>query len=128
VSPPALTTLEAVERACLAKAGALLDYPFGPGTLVFKLGGRTGGRMFALVPADAETLEISLKCEPELAELLRANYDAVRPGYHLDKRHWNTVRLDGSVSDDTLLQLIDISYELVAAKLSAAQRRALAGS
>jgi len=125
VTRPALTTLDAVERACLAKAGALLDRPFGPDTLVIKVGGRRGGRMFALLAETAEPPAISLKCDPELSELLRAGYPAVSPGYHLDKRHWITVRLDGSLPDSYLLELIDMSYRLVFARLSAARRRAL---
>lgn len=124
---PTLTTLDAVERACLAKAGALLDRPFGPGALVVKVGGRKGGRMFALIAEEADPVAVSLKCDPELSELLRASFDAVQPGYHLNKRHWITVRLDGSLPDATLLELIDMSHGLVVAKLSAAARRALSG-
>jgi len=125
VPRPTLTTLNAVERACLAKAGALRDRPFGAGTLVVKVGGRKGGRIFALIAEDREPPAISLKCEPELSELLRSSYDAVRPGYHLNKRHWITVTLDGSLPDAYLLELIDMSHRLVVAKLGAAARRAL---
>ncbi len=121
MDPPSLTDLDAVERVCLARPGATADHPFGPDTRVF----RVGGRMFALVATRARPLELSLKCEPDLAVALRARYAAVGPGYHLNKRHWNTVVLDGSVPDEHVRELIELSYELVVAKLDRATRRAL---
>jgi predicted DNA-binding protein (MmcQ/YjbR family) len=81
--------------------------------------------MFALVPLGAEPGNVSLKCDPDLAGDLRRRYTAITPGYHLNKRHWNTVSLDGSVPDEELLELIDHSYDLVVAGLTKAQRRAL---
>ncbi len=128
MSARAFITAEAARRACLAKPGAFLDRPFGPGTLVFKVGRRGAGRMFALMPASGDPLEISLKCDPELAVALRSRYPAVRPGYHLNKRHWNTIRLDGSVPDAHLAELIELSYVLVVRKLDAAARAVLTGS
>ncbi len=105
---------------CLAKRGATDGYPFGPGALVMKV----GGKIFAILGEDAEPPTISLKCEPELATLLRDSYDAVRPGYHLDKRHWITVTLDGSVGRE-VVDWIDDSYDLVVDGLPKRVRREL---
>jgi predicted DNA-binding protein (MmcQ/YjbR family) len=101
--------LEALRAHCLAKPGASAGHPFGPGVLVMKV----GGKIFAIVGADEEPLTVSLKCEPEIAVVLRASHRAVRPGYHLNKRHWNTVTLDGSVEDDRIREWVDDSYDLV---------------
>jgi predicted DNA-binding protein (MmcQ/YjbR family) len=106
-------TAARVRRACLELPGAREDFPFGAGVSVFKV----GGKMFALSRLGARPLTVSLKCEPELAEQLRATYPAVRPGYHLNKRHWNTVEIDGSLADRLLLDLIEDSYDLVVAGL-----------
>lgn len=111
-----------VIAACDALPGSVEDYPFGDGVAVFKV----GGRMFALVTLDAPPGSVSLKCEPDLALDLRGQYAAVTAGYHLDKRHWNTITLDGSVPDDELLGLVDHSYELVVARLPKAVRDKLA--
>jgi predicted DNA-binding protein (MmcQ/YjbR family) len=97
-------------QACKSCPDAVETHPFGPDTAVYKV----GGKMFALIPASADPPTISLKCDPEWAEVLRNAYDAVRPGYHLNKKHWNTVVLDGSVPDDELTELIEHSYTLVA--------------
>jgi predicted DNA-binding protein (MmcQ/YjbR family) len=106
---------------CLAKPGSAEDYPFGDEVAVFKV----AGRMFALVPLGPPPGSVSLKCDPDLAAGLRTRYAAITPGYHLNKRHWNTVALDGSVPDEELLELIDHSYELVVARLTRAQRNEL---
>jgi predicted DNA-binding protein (MmcQ/YjbR family) len=106
---------------CLDKPGAVDEYPFGPDALVIKV----LGKMFALIAEDAEPVRISLKCDPELAVVLRDNYDAVTPGYHLNKRHWNTVIDDGSVTDDELRDWIDDSYDLVVAGLPRKDRDTL---
>lgn len=108
--------------ACGAKPGSAEGYPFGDEIAVFKV----AGRMFALVSLDQPPGSVSLKCDPHWAVSLRARYAAVTPGYHLNKRHWNTVTLDGSVSDEELLELIDHSYELVVARLTRAARNGLA--
>ena len=108
---------------CGAFPGAVQDYPFGDAVAVFKV----GGRMFALVPLDGEPGSVNLKCDPELAVTLRAQYPAVRPGYHQNKRHWNTVALDGSVEDDVVRGLIADSYDLVVAGLPRAVREELGG-
>jgi predicted DNA-binding protein (MmcQ/YjbR family) len=93
--------------------GATEERPFGPETSVFKV----AGRIFALSALASPPLRVSLKCEPELAERLRATYPAIRPGYHLNKRHWNTVTLDGTVSDPMALDMLEDSYDLVVAGL-----------
>lgn len=110
-----------VIEACLAKPGSAEDYPFGDGVAVFKV----AGKMFALVPLGESPASVSLKCDPGLAAGLRRKYPAVTPGYHLNKRHWNTVTLDGSVPEEELLDLIDHSYQLVVASLTKAVRATL---
>jgi predicted DNA-binding protein (MmcQ/YjbR family) len=106
---------------CLSYGGAEETFPFGPETSVFKV----AGKMFALSQLGADSLRISLKCEPGLAEALREAHPAVIPGYHLNKRHWNTVILDGSLPDETIHDLIEDSYDLVVSKLPQARRRSL---
>jgi predicted DNA-binding protein (MmcQ/YjbR family) len=106
---------------CLSFTGAEETFPFGPLTSVFKV----TGKMFALSQLGADSLRVSLKCEPALAEALRETYAAVIPGYHLNKRHWNTVILDGSLPDETIREMIEDSYDLVVSKLARADRRAL---
>ncbi len=112
---------DSVLAACGGKPGAVEDYPFGDEVAVFKV----AGRMFAMVPLGGVPGSVSLKCDPELATSLRGRYDGISPGYHLNKRHWNTVTLDGSVPADEVLELIDHSYDLVVARLSRAQRSQL---
>ena len=104
--------------ACSTEPGAVEEYPFGDEVAVFKV----AGRMFALVPLGEVPGSVSLKCDPDLAVGLRGRYAGVRPGYHLNKRHWNTVTLDGSVPEEEVLELIEHSYELVVARLTKAQR------
>jgi predicted DNA-binding protein (MmcQ/YjbR family) len=111
-----------VMAACAAKPGSVEDYPFGDGVAVYKV----AGKMFALVPVAEEPASVSLKCDPDLAESLRDRYAGITPGYHLNKRHWNTVVLDGSVPGDEVTELIDQSYDLVVASLTRAQRDQLA--
>ena len=98
---------------CLAQNGAIEDFPFGPRTSVFKV----AGKMFALSQLDGEPLQVSVKCEPELAVELRETYDAIGPGYHLNKRHWNTITLDGSLEDRFVRDLVEDSYDLVVSAL-----------
>ena len=112
---------DGLRRRCLARAGAVEGYPFGPETAVFKV----RGKIFAISRLAGDPLEVSLKCEPELAEQLRASYPAIRPGYHLNKRHWNTVTLDGSVPDGTVEDMLEDSYDLIVAKLPRRARREL---
>jgi predicted DNA-binding protein (MmcQ/YjbR family) len=101
-----------------ALPGSTEEYPFGPHVAVYKL----GGKIFALVPVDASPPSISLKCEPEYAAGLRDIYDSIKPGYHLNKRHWNTITLDGSVPEDLVLDLVRHSYGLIMASLPKAWR------
>jgi predicted DNA-binding protein (MmcQ/YjbR family) len=110
-----------VLAACAGLAGAIEDYPFGDGVAVFKV----GGKMFAIVSLGEPPGDVSLKCEPELAEALRARHASVIPGYHLNKRHWNTVALDGTVPDAELAAMIEHSYERVLAGLPKAVRQSL---
>jgi predicted DNA-binding protein (MmcQ/YjbR family) len=93
--------------------------PFGPDVLVYKV----GGKMFAATPSVGAT--VTLKCDPDWARALRAEHPAVAPGYHLNKRHWNTVRLDGSVPSDLVLEMLEHSYTLVVDSLPRAQREGL---
>jgi predicted DNA-binding protein (MmcQ/YjbR family) len=106
---------------CAGLPGAVEDYPFGEGVAVFKV----GGRMFALVLLEASPGSVNLKCDPALALELRGRYLSVRPGYHQNKRHWNTVELDGSLDDGELRWMIEHSYELVVAGLPRAVRARL---
>lgn len=96
---------------CMAFKGVEETFPFGPDARVYKV----MGKMFALVPVKktGETPSISLKCDPELADVLRQTYAAVEPGYHLNKRHWNTITVDGAIPDDEVHEMIDNSYALV---------------
>ena len=98
---------------CLQQGGAIEDFPFTAEHSVFKV----AGKMFALSALAREPLEVSVKCEPELAVELRNSYPAIRPGYHLNKRHWNTVTLDGSLADQLVRDLIEDSYDLVVSGL-----------
>jgi predicted DNA-binding protein (MmcQ/YjbR family) len=110
-----------LRKRCLSFPGSEESFPFGPENSVFKV----AGKIFALSHLTAEPLRISLKCEPGLAEQLRKAHPAVIPGYHLNKRHWNTVIIDGSLPDQTIADLIEDSYDLVVSALSRARKRAL---
>lgn len=111
----------ALQAYVLAKPGATETYPFGPQPLVAKV----MGKMFALLAQTSTPPQISLKCDPAMAQFLRDEYPAVQAGYHLDKRHWNTVTLDGSVPADELRGMVDESYMLVVQGLTRAQRHLL---
>ena len=109
-----------VKARCLAFPGAVEDFPFNDEVSVFKV----GGKMFALCSLDGRPLQLSLKCEPELAVQLRSSYPAITAGYHLNKRHWNTLTLDGSLPDDLVTDLLGDSYDLVVATLPKSRRPA----
>lgn len=109
----------AVVATCRGLPAATEGFPFGEGALVFKV----GGKMFAIVGASS----VSLKCDPVYAAAFREQYSSVTAGYHLDKRHWNTVELDGSVPAEVLTDWIQDSYDLVVDGLPRAQRQALRG-
>ena len=111
---------------CLAKPRVTEGTPFGETVLVFKI----GGKMFALAALDEVPTTVNLKCDPDLALDLRDRYEQVTPGYHMNKRHWNTVEIEGGITDAELREMIDHSYDLVArslpkprAKVAARSRR-----
>ena len=104
--------IEEFREYCLLKNDVTECFPFDNVTLVFKV----KGKMFALTSTDDEEFSINLKCDPEIAIDLREHYPCVLPGYHMDKKHWNTVFVDGTVDDKLLKEWIDNSYELVLKK------------
>jgi predicted DNA-binding protein (MmcQ/YjbR family) len=106
-------TPDELHAACLALNGAVETFPFNPETSVFKV----EGKVFALSALDGVPLSVSLKCDPELAIRLRAEYEGITPGWHLNKKHWNTVLLDGSVPEKLVREMIEDSYDLVVAGL-----------
>ena len=112
---------EQLRARCRAFPGVEEAFPFGAVNSVFKV----AGKMFALSRLDGSPLRVSLKCDPVLAERLREAHPAVLPGYHLNKRHWNTVIIDGSLSDELIGDMIEDSYDLVVSKLPQARRRSL---
>jgi predicted DNA-binding protein (MmcQ/YjbR family) len=105
--------LDAFREYCLSKAGATEGTPFGEDVLVFKV----GGKMFALAALDEVPARVNLKCDPDLALELRDRYEQVRPGYHMNKKHWNTVEIDSGISEAELRKMIDHSYDLVVKRL-----------
>ena len=98
---------------CLSKPRATEGTPFGPDVLVFKV----SGKMFALAALDEVPTTVNLKCDPDLALELRDRYEQVTPGYHMNKRHWNSVEIEGGIPDRELRKMIDHSYDLVARSL-----------
>ncbi len=105
----------------LSKPESREDFPFYPDVAVFKV----KGKMFATLSEEKGVVRCNLKCDPEQAEALRMLFDGVKPGYHMNKRHWNTVMFDGSVPDHEIERLIDHSYSLVFSKLKKSERHAL---
>ncbi len=105
-------TLEDLQTYCAKKAGVSWDTPFGPDVLVF----RVMGKMFALAPISVFDT-VNLKCDPERAIELRERYEGITPGYHMNKQHWNTVDITGSVPEKLIRELVDHSYDLVRASL-----------
>ena len=109
---------------CLSKPQTTESTPFGEDVLVFKV----GGKIFALAALDEVPVTANLKCDPDLALELRDRYEQVRPGYHMNKKHWNTVELDSGIPDTELRKMIDHSYDLVAEKLRKPRTTAAARS
>ena len=105
--------IETFHAYCMAKPGVEETFPFGETTLVFKV----MGKMFALTGLDAEEFKVNLKCDPDRAVLLREQYADVRPGWHMNKHHWNTVHFEGELDESLLFELIDHSYALIVASL-----------
>jgi predicted DNA-binding protein (MmcQ/YjbR family) len=104
--------IETLREYCLSKPGAEEAQPFGPDTLVFKV----KGKIFLITGFDSEPFRFNVKCDPDKAIELREEYSCVLPGYHMNKKHWNTIIVDGSVSSKQLKEWIDHSYELVMGK------------
>ena len=110
-------THKELEEYLLSMPGAWLDYPFGEGTAVYKVGHKDvpgeQEKMFAIIAEDSKPLRVSLKCDPQLAIVLRDKYETVVPGYHLNKRHWNTIICTGQLGDEDIKDLVRLSYRLV---------------
>ncbi len=114
-------TADELKSLCLGFAGTREEFPFDETNSALKV----AGKIFALSRLDAQPLRVSLKCDPDLAVQLRASYPSITSGYHLNKRHWNTMVLDGSVPDHLLRDMIEDSYDLVVAGLPRARREQL---
>jgi len=114
-------TFKALRDYCRSKPGTTEEFPFGEETLVFKV----MGKIFALTGVERLPLAVNLKCDPDLAVELRDRWPAVQPGYHMNKAHWNTVELDGSIPAEKVREMIDHSYGLVVAGLKKAERQRL---
>jgi len=108
-------------KYCLSKPFATEGTPFGPDVLVFKV----RGKMFALAALEEVPTTVNLKCEPDLALDLRDRYEQVQPGYHMNKKHWNTVEIESGIPDAEVRNMIDHSYELVIKSLPKAERKKL---
>jgi predicted DNA-binding protein (MmcQ/YjbR family) len=113
--------IESFREYCLKKRAAIETTPFGPDNIVFKV----EGKMFALAALDEVPSAVNLKCDPDLALELRDRYEQVTAGYHMNKKHWNTVVLDGVIPEREIRKMIDHSYELVVQSLSKAKREKL---
>lgn len=116
--------IEELREYCLSKAAVTEHLPFDDVTLVFKV----GGKMFALIPTDEPELSISLKCDPDRALELREHHPTITGAYHMNKVHWNTVRMGPGITDGLLKQWIDQSYELIVASLPRKVREMLSGT
>lgn len=112
---------ETVREHCLSLTSVTEDAPFGPDVLAFRI----GGKIFLLLSLDTVPTQFNAKCDPERAIELRESHSAIRPGYHMNKRHWNTIVLDGTLPSALVRDMIDASFALVAGSLSKKQRAAL---
>ena len=110
-----------LQQYCLSKKAVTEDFPFGETTIVF----RVMGKIFLLASLDSNPLQFNVKCDPEKAIELREQHSAIQPGYHMNKKHWNTVIIDGSLPAALLKELIDHSYELIVQSLSKKDREYL---
>jgi predicted DNA-binding protein (MmcQ/YjbR family) len=113
--------IEELRDYCISKKGVEETLPFGPDTLVFKV----LGKVFLLVGLDESPLQFNVKCDPEKAIELREKYSFVKPGYHMNKKHWNTIIVDGSAKEKLLIEFIDDSYDLVVKGLSKLEQKKL---
>jgi predicted DNA-binding protein (MmcQ/YjbR family) len=110
--------IELLREYCLQKPDTTEDLPFGPDVVVFKV----KGKAFLLLSLDTEDLQFNVKCDPDRAVELREEYSCVQPGYHMNKKHWNTIIVDGTLNTKQLKQMVDHSYELVAEKANSKKR------
>ena len=113
--------LEKIESIFMAKSGATKEFPFGDDIMVFKV----MNKMYGLISLDDEPLNINLKCDPNDALAYRDIYECVNPDYHMNKKHWNTITLDGTMQEEILKDMVDESYELVVSKLTRKQKEEL---
>lgn len=116
--------IESLRDYCLSKPAVEETLPFGPDTLVYKV----GGKVFLICPMGSETFRFNVKCDPEKAIELRERYNCVQPGYHMNKKHWNTIIVDGTVSNSILKEWINDSYGLIVASLPAKTRDQVRGT
>lgn len=114
-----LMDIDVIREYCLARPHVEEGLPFGPDVIVFKV----SGKIFLLLPLDSSSLQFNVKCDPDKAEELRATYPAVLPGYHMNKKHWNTIKVDGSVPLKLVKEWIDDSYNLVAGKTKSPKKK-----
>jgi predicted DNA-binding protein (MmcQ/YjbR family) len=121
INPEVNLDIEQIRKYCLRKKGVTEEFPFGEDTLVFKV----AAKIFLLASLDTFPLQINLKCEPEKAIELREEYESVQPGYHMNKKHWITVTIDGSVSENKIFGWIDDSFNLVVAGLTKSKQKIL---
>ncbi len=112
--------IEEIREYCLSKKGTTEGFPFDEVTLVFKV----ANKMYALINLDGD-LRLNLKCDPEKAIDLREEFEAIKPGWHMNKQHWNTIEMDGSLKTDLIKELIDHSYDLIVSKLTKKQKESL---
>lgn len=115
--------IESLRDYCLSKPAVEETLPFGPDTLVYKV----GGKVFLICPMDSETFRFNVKCDPEKAIELRERYECVQPGYHMNKKHWNTIVVDGTVSNSMLKEWINDSYDLIVDSLPVKTREQVTG-
>lgn len=114
--------LKELDSHCMSHKGAVREYPFGPDVAVYKV----MGKMFALIGEDDANLQMNLKCDPDEADALRANFEGVIPGYHMNKVHWNSVLQNSDVPDDLIISMIQDSYDIIVSKLTKQQKADLA--
>lgn len=115
--------LETFKNYCLSKKGVVEDFPFDAETLVF----RVGSKMFALTNLNKSPLQVNLKCDPYLALELRSEFESIKPGYHMNKKHWNTVTIDGTLDEGKIFWMLDMSYDLVFKSLKKIERERICG-
>ena len=111
--------IESLREYCLSKPDAEETTPFGPDNLVYKI----NGKVFLITSLDSDPLSFNVKCDPEKATELRESYPSVQPGYHVNKKHWNTIIVDGSISSSLMRQWIDDSYNLVSSKTKKVKKK-----